>query len=248
MGTLPFSSKRGRTSQEQLMRFVSDTELATFTPAEQRDSASPIPTQVISNGEFTPLPQSEDQRRVEARISDLAEELAPEHGLSRRGLPVVGRGHVRRPSGHERSLRPDLHCQSRRGRHPPAWRTHVQTRSRSNSSSTARRISCATTTTSSCWSFSADFAKKHWNPDIAGADGLTRYKFQNYVKEIFIDSDTKVAMISGTPTDDYAYLFLTNDQIASARDVVNKVAGSRRCLGHGIVTPGTPGWFEESRA
>jgi predicted TIM-barrel fold metal-dependent hydrolase len=65
------------------------------------------------------------------------------------------------------------------------------------------------------------------------------------VKEIFIDSDTKVAMISGTPTDDYSYLFLTNDQIASARDVVNKVAGSRRCLGHGIVTPGTPGWFEE---
>jgi predicted TIM-barrel fold metal-dependent hydrolase len=65
------------------------------------------------------------------------------------------------------------------------------------------------------------------------------------VKEIFIDSDTKVAMISGTPTDDYQYLFLTNDQIASARDVVNKVAGSRRCLGHGIVTPGTPGWFEE---
>ena len=93
--------------------------------------------------------------------------------------------------------------------------------------------------------FSADFAKKHWNPDISGADGLTRYKFQNYVKEIFIDSDTKVAMISGTPTDDYQYLFLTNDQIASARDVVNKVAGSRRCLGHGIVTPGTPGWFEE---
>ncbi len=32
-------------------------------------------------------------------------------------------------------------------------------------------------------------------------------------------------MISGTPTDDYQYLFLTNDQIASARDVVNKVAG-----------------------
>ncbi len=79
--------------------------------------------------------------------------------------------------------------------------------------------------------FSADFAKKHWNPDIPGSEGLTRYKFQNYVKEIFIDSDTKVAMISGTPTDDYQYLFLTNDQIASARDVVNKVAGIRRTPG-----------------
>src|SRR5688572_33101945 len=68
------------------MRFLSDTELAILTPAEQRDVASPIPTQVVSNGEFTPLPQSEDQRRVEARITDLADELAPQHGMSRRGF------------------------------------------------------------------------------------------------------------------------------------------------------------------
>src|SRR4029079_8290813 len=66
------------------MRFVSDAEIATLTPAEERDVASPIPTQVVSNGEFTPLPQSEDQRRVEARIGALADELAPKHGLSRR--------------------------------------------------------------------------------------------------------------------------------------------------------------------
>jgi hypothetical protein len=68
------------------MRFVSDVEIATLTPAEQRDVARPIPTQVVSNGEFTPLPQSEDQRRVEARIGSLADELAPKHGLSRRGF------------------------------------------------------------------------------------------------------------------------------------------------------------------
>src|SRR5688572_31984993 len=68
------------------MRFVSDSELATLTPAEQRDVASPIPTQVVSNGEFTPLPQSEDQRPVEARITDLADERAPQHGMNRRGF------------------------------------------------------------------------------------------------------------------------------------------------------------------
>src|SRR5947208_2079380 len=68
------------------MRFVSDHELATLTPAEARDAGSPIPTQVISNGEFTPLPQSADQRRVEACIGSLADELAPRHGLSRRAF------------------------------------------------------------------------------------------------------------------------------------------------------------------
>ena len=40
------------------MRFVSDTELATLTPAEQRDVASPIPTQVVS------------QRRIHAAAAE----------------------------------------------------------------------------------------------------------------------------------------------------------------------------------
>jgi len=58
------------------MRYLSDDDLTRTRPAETISCRSPIPTQVVSNGEFTPLPQSEDQRRVEARIDSLAEELA----------------------------------------------------------------------------------------------------------------------------------------------------------------------------
>jgi len=224
------------------MRFVSDAEIATLTPAELRDLASPIPTQVVSNGEFTPLPQSEDQRRVEARIGSLADELAPKHGLSRRGFLSSAAGMSAAFLAMNEVFGPVF----------SASRAEAATPGMAEERAAALRkqfiVDCQTHFVRDDYNqqllvFSADFAKQHWNPDISGADGLTRYKFQNYVKEIFIDSDTKVAMISGTPTDDYAYLFLTNDQIASARDVVNKVAGSRRCLGHGIVTPGTPGWF-----
>ena len=51
--------------------------------------------------------------------------------------------------------------------------------------------------------FAARFREKALEPRIlADVDGLTRFKFQNYVKEIFLDSDTKIAMISGTPTDE----------------------------------------------
>ena len=35
------------------MRFVSDSELAGLTPAENSDTASPVPTRMVSNGEFT---------------------------------------------------------------------------------------------------------------------------------------------------------------------------------------------------
>ena len=48
------------------MRYLSDDDLRSLSPAESAALDTPIPTQMISNGEFTPLPQSEDQRRVDA--------------------------------------------------------------------------------------------------------------------------------------------------------------------------------------
>src|SRR4026208_2267996 len=45
---------------------------------------SPIPTRMISNGEYMPVPQTEQQRRVEARIEELAEEASNRLGISRR--------------------------------------------------------------------------------------------------------------------------------------------------------------------
>jgi hypothetical protein len=89
------------------------------------------------------------------------------------------------------------------------------------------------------------FAKAHWNPDVEGEITLDRLKFSNYVKEIFVDSDTDVVILSGSPVDDYVNLFLTNDQIAAARKSVNTVAGSRRMLAHGIIQPKSEGWLDD---
>jgi hypothetical protein len=53
-------------------------------------------------------------------------------------------------------------------------------------------------------------------------------KFANYFKEIFLDSDTKVACISGAPSEIPEGWFLTNEMKAEARAKVNKEAGTRR--------------------
>jgi hypothetical protein len=42
--------------------------------------------------------------------------------------------------------------------------------------------------------------------------------FPNYVKEMFLDSDTKVSCISGSYSEDEKFNFLTNDQKRDARD------------------------------
>jgi predicted TIM-barrel fold metal-dependent hydrolase len=69
-------------------------------------------------------------------------------------------------------------------------------------------------------------------------------KFPNYFKEIFLDSDTKVALISGAPSGVAQDWFQTNEMKAEARARVNKEAGSRRMLSHAIFAPGQPGWLE----
>jgi predicted TIM-barrel fold metal-dependent hydrolase len=90
-----------------------------------------------------------------------------------------------------------------------------------------------------------EFAKR-WNPVLA-AEGVTmsRFKFENFVKEVFLDSDTKIGILSAAPADDPANSILTNDQMARARAVVNGIAGGRRLLCHAVFRPGQPGWLDE---
>ncbi|HSU04038.1 MAG TPA: hypothetical protein VLI93_00550, partial [Acetobacteraceae bacterium] len=66
--------------------FLSETELAELAPADEAAFHSPVPTQMVSNGEFNPLPQTPRQRQVEARIKDLAETNGARLGLDRRGF------------------------------------------------------------------------------------------------------------------------------------------------------------------
>jgi uncharacterized protein len=65
--------------------WFSDEQLEKVTPADQADALrSPIPTQMVSNGEYLPYPQTEKQKRVEARITELADSASKKLGMSRR--------------------------------------------------------------------------------------------------------------------------------------------------------------------
>jgi hypothetical protein len=88
--------------------------------------------------------------------------------------------------------------------------------------------------------------KAGWNPALRGKEQtIEDLKFANYYKEVFLDSDTKVALLSGAPSEIPQDWFLTNEMKAEARARVNKDAGSRRMLSHAIFTPGYPGWMEQ---
>ena len=87
-----------------------------------------------------------------------------------------------------------------------------------------------------------------WNPALSEKEQtIDDLKFANYFKEIFLDSDTKVACISGSPSDEPQDWFLTNEMKYDARAKVNKEAGTKRMFSHAIFTPGWPGWLEQGR-
>jgi len=64
--------------------WLSEAQLAKCTRADVDPFPSPIPTQVVSNGEWLPMPQTHEQQRIEARTNELAERAAKKLGMSRR--------------------------------------------------------------------------------------------------------------------------------------------------------------------
>jgi hypothetical protein len=66
------------------MGMLSDDERARVSPARLIDNPTPVPTQVVSSDEFMPVPQTERQKKVEARMNALADEYGKKNGLPRR--------------------------------------------------------------------------------------------------------------------------------------------------------------------
>ena len=51
-----------------------------------RDLYLPIPTQIVSNEEFVPIPQTREQRQVEAKLNEIADDASKKLGVSRRSF------------------------------------------------------------------------------------------------------------------------------------------------------------------
>jgi hypothetical protein len=68
-------------------------------------------------------------------------------------------------------------------------------------------------------------------------ESLDQLNRDHYVKEIFFDSDTVMAVISGVPSREWDKNPLPPDLMAATRDYVNGLAGSQRVLSHGLLRP-----------
>ena len=64
---------------------LDETQIAKLARADEAEPlGSPIPTRMISNGEYMPVPQTDQQKQVEARMEELTETVSKKLGVDRR--------------------------------------------------------------------------------------------------------------------------------------------------------------------
>ena len=221
-----------------------------LVPAEAALFPSPIPVQSVSSDEFAPAPQTPRQREFEARVKALGGELALRHGLSRRQFFRTAAGMAAAFVAMNETYADD--------RSGPLYRVSgAEARSPELANERARALSGQFIMDMHTHFLRDDtrlegfvrareaVGKAGWNPLLRGREQtIEDLKYANYLKEIFLDSDTKVACISGSPSEEPRDWFLTNEMKFQARATVNAIAGTKRLFSHGIFTPGYPGWLE----
>ena len=84
------NSRRPPDSREE-DSWLSDAQQRRVAPAETEPFVAPVPTRMVSNGEYMPHPQTDDQKHVEYRVKELADEAAKRLGTTRRRF-LMGTG------------------------------------------------------------------------------------------------------------------------------------------------------------
>jgi predicted TIM-barrel fold metal-dependent hydrolase len=226
--------------------WLTPNELQEVAPAEQAAFPSPVPTQVVSNGEFNPLPQTPSQKRVEARVAEIADASAHRLRLGRREFLATASGMAAAFLAMNEVYGPLFDVGAAEAADPAA----ADERAAALAGQFVFDDQVHFVRDDYKFEGLLDlgrFAAKHWNPAMLKdlKLDLLRYKFENFLKEVFLDSDTKVALLSGAPFDDPKLWLLSNDQMARTRALVNRIAGSRRLLCHAVFTPGQDGWMDQ---
>jgi predicted TIM-barrel fold metal-dependent hydrolase len=211
---------------------------------------SPIPVQFVSSDEYMPDRQTAKQKEFEARIKESGAALAKKLGISRRRFFKTAGGMAAAFAAmnqvHAKGSQPlyeiardevtDLQVAQARadglkGQFVMDMHTHFLREGTPIRTFVAQRETVG---------------KAGWNPALKDKpQTIDDLMFPNYVKEIFLDSDTKVACISGSYSVDEKFSFLTNQMKFDAREKLNKESGTRRMYSHAIFTPGHDGWLQK---
>lgn len=230
---------------------VSSPKPFSHLPSAKKGTTFPsaIPTRIVSNEEFVPFNQTPEQALVEQVTARLAEQSAARLGLSRRDFlkttggiaaallamnSVFGRFfHIG-----EVELFETAAFAEQQG--TPFFIFDVQTHyvgSHYDPTDAEARRSGAVSK-QALLSLRRRTREAGLNPKLAGDRGtIDDLSWRNFVKEVFLDSETTIGLISTPPGPYPQEAVVPPKEMAHIRDEINRLAGSQRMLAHGLATP-----------
>lgn len=228
------------------MRWLTDEDRRELAGAETTEPRTPLPVRMVASEEYRPVPQSDKQRETQARLYDLADRIAPKLGLSRRRFFQTSSGMAAGFVALNAAFGPVFDASEAEAATPEQSDARAAALSGQFIMDMHTHFLRDDTRLTNFVRMRQGVAAQGWNPQLsaAGEQTIESLKFENYFKEVFLDSDTKIALISSAPSEIPEDWFLTNQQMAAARATVNGRAGSKRMMTHAIITPGAPGWLD----
>ncbi|MBI2207240.1 MAG: amidohydrolase family protein [Candidatus Rokubacteria bacterium] len=207
------------------------------------DGWSPIPTRVVSNEEYAPLPQTREQAHVAALVRETARQNARALGVSRRAFLASGPGLAAALLAMNQVFGDVFDVEAVEAYEPAAFQERsprapfifdIQTHH--VAAPAMGPISALQPNPLALLELRRRASR--WNPALRNRRPRVEDLYlETFIKEVFLDSDTTVAVLSGIPSATDATNILPPYRMAETRAIVNKLAASRRLLAHGLVAP-----------
>lgn len=166
-----------------------------WIPKHERDSNksvdSPIPTQAVSNEEFIPRPQTDNQKKWEYLIGEMADEKSRKLGMDRRDYMRTTMGMATAFLTSNMVFGPHWEVDAAETLEPSLTEEKFP-----KGEYFIMDVQTHFTDGASIGSRGSKFLK---NIGVKIKNDAEAYGFSNFVKEIFFDSETMIAVISGVP-------------------------------------------------
>jgi uncharacterized protein len=212
-------------------------------------STGPVPTQIVSNEEFIPWPRSRQQTLVEKALREMAADASKRLGMSRREFLKTSGGMAAALFAMNSVFGALFDVLQTEIFEPAAFaerqgdpffifdvQTHYVSAGYDPTDAEGRRRGAVTK--DALVALRRRARETGLNPKLTADRGtLDDLSWRNFVKEVFLDSETSIGLISTPPGPYPQEAVVPPKEMAHIRDEVNRLAGSQRMLAHGLATP-----------
>ena len=218
-----------------------------------REMSSPVPTEIVSNEEFVPVPQTDEQKLAEAIMFEHGTRHARRLGVNRREFMRSAGGIFCALAAMNQVFGKTWDVTEEMIYHPEMlyekWpkdqfifdvQTHhidIEGNWFHATEAGRRSLTFFRMLRRSRLKQGQDGKIKLANLADETADILAQLNQDFYIKELFMDSDTVMTCMSGAPTPTHQENFLPPQKMVATRNAVNKLAGSQRMVSHGLLIP-----------